>query len=59
MQQPGRTVVDMPLSVLVALEAAARLWVWRQADGPPSLIRLDPGGVLVFRGDLCHAGVRM
>jgi len=57
MKQPGRTVVDMPLSVLVALEAAARLWVWRRADAPPSVIRLDPGGVLVFRGDLCHAGV--
>ena len=57
MKQPGRTVVDMPLSVLVALEAAARLWVWRRADERPSLIRLDPGGVLVFRGDLCHAGV--
>ena len=28
MQQPGRTVVDMPLSVLMAQEAAARLWVW-------------------------------
>jgi hypothetical protein len=56
MQQEGRTAVDMPLSVLVALEAAARLWVWRRADERPSLIRLDPGGVLVFRGDLCHAG---
>ena len=53
----GRAVADMPLSVLVALDAGAKLRVWPRGGGPPMLIRLDLGEVLVFRGDLCHAGL--
>ena len=53
----GRADADMPLSVLVALDAGAKLRVWPRGGGPPMLIRLDLGEVLVFRGDLCHAGL--
>ena len=56
--QPGtRTDADMPLSILVALDARARLKVWPRRGISPLTILLDPGEVLVFRGDTCHAGL--
>ena len=56
--QTGRTDADMPLSILVALDARARLKVWpRRGISPPLIILVDPGEVLVFRGDTCHAGL--
>ena len=57
MQQPGMTDADMPLSILVALDARVRLRVWPRRGISPLMILLDPGEVLVFRGDTCHAGL--
>jgi len=57
MEKPGRTDADMPLSILVALDARVRLRVWPQRGISPLMILLDPGEVLVFRGDTCHAGL--
>lgn len=57
MQQPGMTDADRPLSILVALDARVRLRVWPRRGISPLMILLDPGEVLVFRGDTCHAGL--
>jgi len=50
MEKPGRTDADMPLSILVALDARVRLRVWPQRGISPLMILLDPGEVLVFCG---------
>jgi hypothetical protein len=55
--QTGRTDADMPLSILVALDARARLKVWPRRGISPLTVLVDPGEVLVFRGDTCHAGL--
>jgi hypothetical protein len=55
---------DVPLSVLLAVEKNTRLWVWPDgcpAGGQPGndgaeLVRLSVGQMLVWRGDLVHAG---
>lgn len=55
----------MPLAVLIALEKRTTLNVWPKAirnlqgvDNPikSKLISLNPGDMLIFRGDLVHAG---
>jgi hypothetical protein len=51
---------DVPLSVMVAIEPGAKLWIY--PDGCNSdeetalLVELEVGDVLVWRGDLVHAG---
>eukprot|EP00966_Prymnesium_polylepis_P306041 7072282-Prymnesium_polylepis.2 len=51
---------DVPLSVMVAIELGAKLWIY--PDGCDSdeemalLVELDVCDVLVWRGDLVHAG---
>lgn len=52
---PGQADADVPLAVLVALMPDTRLCVWPQSRRPKE-VHLLPGDVLVFRGDLVHAG---
>ena len=46
---------DMPLSVIVAFMPNTRLRVL--SKGTWRVLRLQPGDVLFFRGDLCHHGM--
>ena len=55
--------VDIPLSAMVAIQKGTRLWVWPEgcpsgasADERAQLLELELGQVLVWRGDLVHAG---
>jgi hypothetical protein len=55
---------DVPLSVLLAIQKNTRLWVWPAGcprgslggDDGAQLVRLNVGQLLVWRGDLVHAG---
>ena len=51
---------DVPLSVMVAIEPGAKLWIYpdgcSSAEETALLIDLEVGDVLVWRGDLVHAG---
>lgn len=55
---------DVPLSVLLAIQQNTRLWVWprgcpgggQPGDDGAELVRLSVGQLLVWRGDLVHAG---
>ena len=46
---------DVPLAVLYAIEPNTKLKVWR-FDQISTLIILQPGDLVIFRGDLAHAG---
>lgn len=46
---------DVPLAVLCAVEPNTKLKVW-QFDKRATFIVLQPGDLVVFRGDLAHAG---
>lgn len=51
---------DVPLSVMVAIEPGAKLWIYPDGcdsrDATALLVELEVGDVLVWRGDLVHAG---
>jgi hypothetical protein len=54
---------NMPLSVLASLQEGTKLIIWRGAIGPEPIgsftrmqLTLKRGEILVFRGDLDHAG---
>ena len=50
---------DKPLSVLVAVEPGTRLWVYPLGCTRPDealLVELNVGDILVWRGDVVHAG---
>ena len=50
---------DAPLSVMVALEPATKLWIFPSGCDHPEdalLVHLNVGDMLVWRGDLVHAG---
>jgi len=55
---------DIPLAVIVGLDSDAKLVVWPTcirgktpaADDPGTIITFGTGDVVVFRGDLVHAG---
>ena len=48
---------NVPLSVLLATEPGAKLWVCPNGcDGEAQLLELAVGDMLVFRGDLVHFG---
>ena len=48
---------DFPLSVMLAVQSGTRLWVYPEGcDGPAELLPLRVGDLLVWRGDLVHAG---
>lgn len=46
----------MPLAAIVALQDGTRLHVWSFDTGKEEAVTLDEGDVIVFRGDLGHAG---
>jgi len=48
--------VDKPLSVVYAIQDGTRLRI-KPLDGEWMIIRLKPGDMLVFRGDVCHNGL--
>ena len=45
-----------PLSILYAVESGTRLRI-RPLGGEWRVVRLEPGDMLVFRGDVCHHGM--
>jgi hypothetical protein len=47
---------DVPLACIVALQNGTRLHVWPFDTGKEEVIVLDEGDMLLFRGDLGHAG---
>ena len=47
---------DVPLAAIYALEPDTRLMVWRFDSGKSSAIVMQPNDLVVFRGDLAHAG---
>ena len=51
---------DVPLSVMVAIEPGAKLWIYPEgcdsSEDTALLVNLEVGDVLVWRGDLVHAG---
>ena len=49
-------VKDVPLSLIWAVEEGSRLRI-HPIGGEWTIIRLRPGDVLVFRGDVCHNGL--
>ena len=49
----------MPLSVLLAIQPRTKLWVFPDGCGAEAsafLARVEVGDVMVWRGDLVHAG---
>jgi len=48
--------VDKPLSVVYSIQDGTRLRI-KPLDGEWMIIRLNPGDMLVFRGDVCHNGL--
>ena len=48
--------VDKPLSTIYALEHGTRLRI-RPFGGDWTIVHLEPGDLLVFRGDVCHHGM--
>ena len=48
--------VDKPLSVVYSIQDGTRLRI-KPLDGEWMIIRLKPGDMLVFRGDVCHNGL--
>jgi hypothetical protein len=53
----GRSLKDMPLSVIVALMPGTRLRIRRLDTHEWVIVHLEPGDVLVFCGDVCHNGL--
>ena len=53
----GKSLKDMPLSVIVALMPGTRLRIRRLDTHKWVVVHLEPGDVLVFRGDVCHNGL--
>ena len=48
---------DMPLSMLLAIQEGTCFWVFPTGcNGAASLLELSVGDILVWRGDLVHAG---
>jgi len=47
---------DKPCSTMYAIEDGTRIRI-KPLDGDWMTIRLKPGDLLVFRGDVCHHGV--
>lgn len=47
---------DKPLATLYAIERGTRLRI-RSLNGEWEIITLEPGDLLVFRGDACHNGL--
>jgi hypothetical protein len=48
---------DVPLSVLLAVQANTSIWILPDGcDGKGHLVKMNVGDVLIFRGDLVHAG---
>jgi hypothetical protein len=50
---------DMPLSVLLAIQPGTKLWVFPRGCGDEEsafLARVEVGDIMVWRGDLVHAG---
>ena len=50
---------DVPLSVMVAIEPGARLWIFPEGCESREnalLVELNLGDILVWRGDIVHAG---
>ena len=47
---------DMPLALLLAIMPGTRLRV-KPDGGDWKIVTLNPGDLLVFRGDLCHHGM--
>ena len=45
-----------PIGVLVCLEPGSCLWVWDKAEERKVCVRMSPGDVLVFEGDVQHSG---
>ena len=52
----GRGDEDMPLSVILAFMPGTRLRI-RPFGGEWTVVRLEPGDLIVFRGDVCHHGM--
>ena len=52
----GRRDEDMPLSVILAIMPGTRLHI-QPFDGEWTVVRLEPGDLLIFRGDVCHHGM--
>ena len=53
------SAADVPLSVLLAVMEGTKLWVFPRGcadDEAAFVVRLDVGEILVWRGDLVHAG---
>lgn len=60
MEDLNLPATDVPLSVMVAIEPGAKLWIYPDGCGSEQetalLVELEVGDVLVWRGDLVHAG---
>ena len=52
----GRSDEDMPFSTILAIMPGTRLRI-RPFGGEWTIVRLKPGDLLIFRGDVCHNGL--
>jgi len=52
----GRSDGDMPLSTLLAIMPGTRLRICSR-DGEWTVVHLEPGDLLAWRGDVCHHGM--
>ena len=52
----GRGVEDAPLSTILAIEEGSCLRI-RPFGGEWTIVYLEPGDLLIFRGDVCHNGL--
>ena len=53
----GREACDMPCSVIIAIMPGSCLRICRLDTHEWVIVHLEPGDVLVFRGDVCHNGL--
>jgi len=53
----GRSLKDMPMSIIIALMPGTRLRIRRLDTHEWVIVHLEPGDVLVFRSDVCHNGL--
>lgn len=57
MAEKGRRgVQDVPLSTILAIEEGSCLRI-RPFQGEWTIVYLEPGDLLIFRGDVCHNGL--
>ena len=54
----GKSDEDVPLSTILAIEEGSCLRIRpKDKEGAWTIVNLDPGDLLIFRGDVCHNGL--